>query len=431
MAEKSSADPLPLKATGDPEDIWFDYFESNQPAPDVVRRGILRLHEQKKHEAVIAAIRAALVNDQSQPWMYDVLALSMRIAGRPAEDIERAVYSGIDFAGADFQTMMISAAYLTRFHQPETALRMYRQGSKIAPTRPEPYIMALRLARAERDEATIRWAAQGVLAYYWASDFAGLHKEAEAALLDSAERLRKAGQTEAAKKTEQTRVEALQRDLVVRLTWNGVGDLDVLVEEPSGSVCSFDNRVTTSGGVLVHDRYGPDQDNCYEQYVCAFGLPGTYKVRIHHAWGNVVGKRARLEVIRYQGTSNESSRTFTIPLQEDDTVIRLQLGDGRRENLAEIPVETSSLPLRAARNVRLARGESPASRQAVQRFQDSRLQPAGFGNIGFAQVVTTVSEGSTLSGSAVVSADRRYVRLSLAPVFSNLTDVFTFSFQGP
>ena len=431
MPQASKADPLPLKATGDPEDIWFEYFEANKPDPDSVRRGILRLHEQKKHEAVIAAIRAALVNDQSQPWMYDVLALSMRIAGRPAEDIERAVYSGIDFAGADFQTMMISAAYLTRFHQAETALRMYQQSSKIAPTRPEPYVMALRLARLERDEPTIRWAAQGVLAYYWASDFARLHKEAEAALLDSAERLRKSGQIAAAEKAEQTRVEALQRDLVVRLTWNGVGDLDLLIEEPSGSICSFDNRVTTGGGVMVHDGYGPDQDNCYEQYVCAFGMPGTYKVRIHHAWGNVVGKRARLEVIRYQGTPNESTRTFTVSLQEEDSVIRLQLGQGRRESLAEIPVETSSLPLRAVRNVRLAGGQSASSREAIRRFQDSRLQPAGFGNIGFAQGITVVREGTTLSGSAVVSADRRYVRLSLAPVFSNLTDVFTFSFQGP
>jgi hypothetical protein len=31
---------------------------------------------------------------------------------------------------------------------------------------------------------------------------------------------------------------------------------------------------------------------------------------------------------------------------------------------------------------------------------------------------------------AVVSPDRRYVRLSLAPTFTAITDVFTFSFAG-
>jgi general secretion pathway protein D len=43
-------------------------------------------------------------------------------------------------------------------------------------------------------------------------------------------------------------------------------------------------------------------------------------------------------------------------------------------------------------------------------------------------VVATLAEGSILQASAVVSPDRRYVRLAVNPVFTTLTDVFTFSF---
>jgi hypothetical protein len=35
-----------------------------------------------------------------------------------------------------------------------------------------------------------------------------------------------------------------------------------------------------------------------------------------------------------------------------------------------------------------------------------------------------------LNAAAVVSPDRRYVRLAVSPVFSTITDVFTFSFVG-
>ena len=52
----------------------------------------------------------------------------------------------------------------------------------------------------------------------------------------------------------------------------------------------------------------------------------------------------------------------------------------------------------------------------------------GGGAVGYTPMVTTLSEGVSMTALAVVSADRRYVRLSVAPVFSAITDVFTFTF---
>ena len=45
-------------------------------------------------------------------------------------------------------------------------------------------------------------------------------------------------------------------------------------------------------------------------------------------------------------------------------------------------------------------------------------------------VITVLTEGTSLSVQAVVSQDRRFVRLTLVPFFSQITDVDTFTFDG-
>ncbi|MCA9020643.1 MAG: hypothetical protein KDA74_10900, partial [Planctomycetaceae bacterium] len=53
------------------------------------------------------------------------------------------------------------------------------------------------------------------------------------------------------------------------------------------------------------------------------------------------------------------------------------------------------------------------------------------GGIANQPVITVIPEGISLTGAAVVSPDRRYVRLSLSPQFTNVTEIFTFSFMNP
>ncbi len=45
-------------------------------------------------------------------------------------------------------------------------------------------------------------------------------------------------------------------------------------------------------------------------------------------------------------------------------------------------------------------------------------------------VITVLTEGTSLSVQAVVSQDRRFVRLTLVPFFSQITDVDTFTYDG-
>jgi hypothetical protein len=434
------AAPPPDTGSGPPDRIWNEYFQHHRPSDDELRKLILRLHRRKEHEHVIHALQAALLHGQSQPWMYEVLALSMEIAGRPKAEVQRVLLSLTDFGPVDFTSMMYSAAYLTRFDRDETALFLYRQASRLAPERPEPYILGLKLARKQEDAEAIVWAAAGILEHGWTRNYETIHREAEDAVGEVARRMRAHGDEMALADLTQTITAAKRRDLMVTLTWNGAADLDVIVEEPGGTVCSFESPDSPGGGIHLHDGYGPAADNCREVYVCPQGLTGEYRVRIRRAWGDVVGRRAQLTVTRHAGTPDVNSTTQTVVFEGDEVVVAITLDAGRRTRPRD--VATSQIdPLRAAqdsqrggrRDIALT-GPEEAARE---RFRDSRemsaqstgrVPRAGAGAVGFQTVITNVPDGSFLQAQAIISADRRYVRMAINPVFTALTDVFTFSF---
>ena len=84
-----------------------------------------------------------------------------------------------------------------------------------------------------------------------------------------------------------------------------------------------------------------------------------------------------------------------------------------------------------APKVTLFNGQLGHVESAVRRpFVISLIPTVGFFSTGFQPVIAVIPEGITLDVTAVVSADRRFVRLTVSPIFSNITDVFTFSFVG-
>ena len=424
------------KSAGSPREIWNDYFSKRKPKLSDVNRAILQLHRSGKHEHVIAAIESALVNGQSQTWMYEVLAISMEIAGRPKDEVERVLLSRVDFTAVDVPSMLFSAAYLTRFGANTQALTLYRQASRLAPHRPEPYVLALKLARQQKDFDAIRWAATGILTTAWIKNYAQLHRDAENAAVDAEQQLRAAGRIEEADALKSAMDEARKRDLIVKLTWAGDGDLDLFVEEPPGIVCSFENPQSPGGGVHVHDGYGPKSANCYEEYLCAFGVSGNYRIRVRHVGGNIVGKRAQLTVTRYHGTSKQTARTFIVHVAKRDKIVRLSLSQGRRTELVPIEKREVVQIKRRRGSLRKMLGRMDAdSHRAGRRFDESRRhsdrhQRGRGSQVGFQPIISVLSEGVTSSAMAVVSGDRRYVRISLSPVITSITDVFTFSFQS-
>ena len=421
--------PLATTAGKSPREIWDDYFSKRKPDPRATSRLILELHKAKKHDHVIAAIESALINGQGQPWMYDVLVGSMRIQKRPQEEINRVLASRIDLTGNDAASMMYTAAYFVRFGGEELALRLYRQASRIDPTRPEPYVLSLKLARQKKDYEAIQWAATGILTTAWTRNHRDLHRQAEDAAANAIQELKKAGRDDEADKLASAMSAARTRDLVLRLDWSGAGDLDLLVEEPTGTTCSTSKPQTANGGVHTHDGFGPKQKNCYEEYICAQGMPGKYRVRIRHVYGTIVGKRATLTAIRGLGTPQETRRVFPVQLSREDRIIRLSLPKGRRTVMAVVP-KRQPLIAETGSGSRLKRvfTMSPEARRVGRQFGRARQMLPGRQGVGYRPVVSVLSEGVSMSAMAVVSGDRRYVRLTTVPTFSTITDVFTFSF---
>jgi hypothetical protein len=432
--------------TKSPPGVWSEFFAKNTPNVRAVQQHINYLTTRKEHEHVIALLNAAIIAGQAQPWMYEILAVTMEAAGRPPEEIDRVILSIADFGNASFDTMMVSGAYLVGFGRDKAALHMYQEASRIAPERPEPYTLSLKLAAKTQVPDDVAWAACGTLRYVWNADSDKLHRQAEDLLQATSLALTKAtGQEEKLAEFNRSAEQARQRDLHVRLAWAGTGDLDLTVEDPSGSLANFQWRESSGGGYLRNDGYGPDPDNCHEEYVCPAGFSGEYVLRMKHVSGKIVGNRASVTIISHEGTPQEKKVTKSVLFsQGPEQTIRITLEDGRREHRRTSQLVTPQGSLRewerAANRVAQPGRRKPSRevQQVVAEFRGSRqgilparAQPTGTsGGVGFAPIVRLIPEGSRMAAQAVVSPDRRYVRLTLSPVFSQIVDVAVFSFQG-
>lgn len=66
--------------------------------------------------------------------------------------------------------------------------------------------------------------------------------------------------------------------------------------------------------------------------------------------------------------------------------------------------------------------------QLAQQVQAA--QAYGRGAVGYRPIITTLPQGASLSAGAVISPDRRYVRINAAPFFSSIGPVRTFNFRN-
>jgi hypothetical protein len=428
-----------------PQDIWFDYFEKRTPNGRTVRELVFNLHEAKKHDHVIALIEAALSNGHIYPWMYEVLAISYELDNRSPVDIERAVYSAVD-PSVDYESMMFTSAYLSRFNNTKPALKMFREASKQNPVRPEPYILGLRLARDLKDIDAIEWSVVGILNYAWNTDYESLHREAIVAAESALVILTKAGDQKRIDSFKKSISEARSRDLVIEVRWNGNSDVDLAVEGPKGTLVNWENTHSIAGGVHVHDGFGPKQENCFEKYVCVKALPGQYFIRVNHVWGNIVAGRVSVKVTKYQGTKYEEQKIYPTPIENNRGDLIINLEKGRRENVNQNLKENKQSRLQLwqdpSRNITRGPGVGPQrltmqQRQVLQQFLGTGngggqvgggfIAPAA---IGFAPTITPIFEGATMGASAVISDDRRYVRIGVNATFQKIVDVFNFSINN-
>ena len=437
---------LSIPKGDDAESVWERHFAAHKESPADVRETVRSLWKAKDYEQVIALIQAALRQNHAQPaWMYEALGMAMQAAKRPSDQVERAVMSAVEFADSTLDLMNIGR-YLEQIGLQKRALQVYRQVAQLEPLRPEPFVHGLRVAQKLNDLEGIQWTTAGILSQAWTGEQMHVWEQGARVAKATLDRLEAENRVDEAKRFRAALDAAVARDCMLRVTWTGDADVDVAVQEPAGTFCSMRSPRTSSGGVLLGDL--PKQVGKLatgansEIYVCPKGFSGTYKVFVRKVWGQVTANQVKVEVCTHFLTPQESRLAKPVKLQRDQAVVEFELKDGRRlESLQERQVANAAMPHLALRQQilaqQLAGAVDPAAESSYYGSQQNywgggrNANPfipfVGRGAVGYQPVIQTLPEGASMSATAVISADRRYVRITTTPLFSGIGEVNTFN----
>jgi hypothetical protein len=175
--------------------------------------------------------------------------------------------------------------------------------------------------------------------------------------------------------------------------------------------------------------------------VAARAFPGDYQVTVRRVWGRPLGGKATVEIIRHQGTPQEKRHRETVVFDRSHGMT-VALEDGRRTTAEYVPppaprrtTETAAAPagpsvltkLRALAEGDLTGVERPiraglASLGVQVPTREPRPGDRSPSDVMAYQtrVSPLVASGTDFTAQASVTADRRFLRLSLAPVFQTV-----------
>jgi tetratricopeptide (TPR) repeat protein len=296
-------------------------------------------------ELLKASLRKGLI---AEPWAQEALAIALEASQGSQEDLERARVSSIDLDPTNASAYIRASKALSEMGNLDRAVTFCQQAAKLQPDLPDPYLNAMVYAgdmKEVRSDVSI-WAANGLLARDWSVESKELHLQAQNHLRVVSEKLAKAGRDNDAKSVHALINGDKQRDLVVELRWtDGIEgcDLDLIVSESNGTVCSRDFKQTPGGGAWDGDRLAVQKtDEHQESYVAAEGFSGSYRIKVDRVWGKPLGNKANIRVTKHQGTPNQQVEEHTLDLTNSNSVVVI-LDQGRRTALAQIPLPSVAM----------------------------------------------------------------------------------------
>ncbi|MDR2754531.1 MAG: VWA domain-containing protein [Planctomycetaceae bacterium] len=456
-------------------EFWDTFFSANNTDQVLIKEIGYRLLDEMKaqkpvEDQVVAFVESAILNDARQSWMYEALAITLYRKGAPIQEVERAVLSAADFCENPIDLMNVGF-FMRTLGMKQKAFPLYKQALEVMVPKQEFYSATLRLGQELYDEfqeeTSLRWIALAILAQEWDNNSG--KKMAESALnsLQNLEaKMQKNGRKEEATQLAAEIREAGLRDCVVTIEWTGNAGLDLMVREPTDAYCWFANPRTLSGGILktipVTESGEIITGTLTEQsgvkkisYVCPKGFNGRYAVVLRKDWGELTNNMVKIAV-ETNIVPNEKRREGTaFQMKQEGIIVCFDLETGRRtESLEEGILDVASLRMSVAqqqmvRNNALKRladdgvlGQIVGGSGGSNEFGYNPLTsgsgssrnyyPYNFGPsaVGYRPVITTLPQGAMLMSNAVVSADRRYVRISPSPQFTDIRSVFKYNIAG-
>ena len=442
--------------TEDWEEAYYRYFKQHKVYPRIIRVRVRSLTEGQSPDLkqVIGLLRASMLAGQIQPWMYEALALAMRIEKMPADEIERVLLSSADFATSARQVIFL-AEYMDRLGYRQRALELLREVTLRDPSAELAYAKALDIAIYLDDADALQWSTLGVLSQEWPRENAAIFEKAVRHSKSLVEQMRENGLDQQADQYASKLKQALARDVVVKVSWSGDADVDLMVEEPTGSVCSYRQNKTPGGGLLVGDPNAGLSDTAggshSEVYSCSEAFSGDYRVLLRQVWGRIPAGRVTVDVWSHLGSENQQHIQRVIPLDEDGALVSFHLDSGRRqERLADQQLVNDVVQQVAVNRTILAQqleaisnpeallaqrnyvNSQPASQIGNRSNPLNRPSPNAFNPnlVGYQPQITVLPIGMTMQANAVISADRRYVRITTRPFFSTIKGVVQYNLQS-
>jgi tetratricopeptide (TPR) repeat protein len=434
---------VPPKADLDPAKVWQEVLAKEAVEPGLAIATADFLFEAGKFDHAAEFLKATLRQGVVvRPWVYEALAVALEASGGDRDEIRRARLSAVALDPKDAQGFLQAARTMADGKQWERALAFCRQAALLEPNMPQVYEEALEMAELGKDAKAMEWAASKLVSQDWPADNIVLHKKAQLRLDALAGVLKRESRGNEADRLKEALRQSNRRDLVVTLSWD-IGsepaEVELLVKEPSGSVCSTEQMQTPGGGTMVSTGLLDQKPSA--SYTAPEAFAGDYEVTVRRLWGQPLGGRARLEITQNKGTPQETKRLEIVRLDQANS-FKVYLRDGRRTELASVPPPGSQQARRQAQRPEsktgsamsklrdLASGDfsgakgisggafTPGASMATGPELPRRPQPEV--TLYQTGVAPLSGAGMDLSAQFKVSADRREVNLVMQPVFQSV-----------
>jgi tetratricopeptide (TPR) repeat protein len=432
----------------DPKKIWQDALVKGVKDRGLIIATadflVLTLKFEHAVEFLKANLRQGIV---VEPWVYKSLALALRMSGGSTEDIERAEVSSADMEPQNGRGYLEAATALAQDDKHGLALAFCRQAALLEPGTPHAYEDALGYAELARDPKAMEWAAGNLLRHDWPVENKKLHDRAAQKIDVLAKLLDQQGRKDEAERLSGAIAGSRRRDLVIVINWQGDADLDLHVLEPTGSMCTPLHRQTIGGGVLIGDSLA---DMTSESYLASEAFSGVYEIEIEKGWGHPLNNKVQVKIITHQGTPQEREQLLTVELKSRHSErIKVKLDNGRRTQTAYVPPPSTQKKAEAppavldspnkiftqlrdrsdpeivgvGRSVStgvFSQGRPVLPSQIKSGKDTAKAIPDNDRTLYQTRVKPFVQNALEVTASAVLSSDRRSVRLSMTPVFNTV-----------
>ncbi|QJW95701.1 DUF4974 domain-containing protein [Frigoriglobus tundricola] len=331
----------------DPRTMWSNAIDWTVTDPGLIVAAAEFLMEFDEFGAAVEVLKGNLRKGlATDDWAHEALAVALQAAAgsNPAE-VERAAVSAVDLDPTSAKAYLKAARAEAGLKNHNQAVAFCRRAAACSPNDPTPYANALAYAEFATDVRSdaVMWAADNLLKRDWSTtDGIDYHKQTAERLPKLEAKLKANGRDTAP--LARAIAEQAQRDLVIELLWQGNADLDLVVAEPVGSVCSATTKRTSAGGVLKADILEQRNDRS-EVYTAASAFSGTYYVTVKQAFGKPIGGRATVKVTKFKGTPREVVDLIEVPLT-GAAPVRIDLVGGSRVTLADVAEEVVTTSLR-------------------------------------------------------------------------------------